>query len=89
MFGRGRARRRAEFSPRVVAIVKGVLERKGLPLEFELSDPLTTAGLGLDSMDLLELLQAVEVECKVKISDRHWGTSPPNSVDDILDIISK
>jgi len=89
MFGRGRARRRAQLTPQVVAIVRGMLEQKGMAVDFELSDPLSTAGIGLDSMDILELLRAVESECGVKIPDRHWGTTPPGTIDDILDIIAR
>ena len=87
MLSRGRARRRAQFTPQVVGIVRGMLERKGRPLEFEMTDPLSTAGLGFDSMEILELLQAVESACGTKIPDRYWGRKAPGSVADILDIL--
>ena len=89
MFGRRRARRRAELPPRVEAILRKTLEATGLPSGAPLDAPLSTAGLGLDSIEILELLRTVEAECEVRIPDRHWGEKRPRTAGEILDIISR
>ena len=89
MFGRSRARRRVEFTPLIMDVVQAALKGRGLPLQFELDDPLSTAGLGFDSMDILELLRNVEVVCNVRIPEKFWGTQAPQTVNDVINVAAR
>jgi acyl carrier protein len=57
------------------------------PSEIGDSDPLFGEGLGLDSIDALELVLGLEQEFGVKIEDEEVGAEALSSVDTLADFI--
>lgn len=71
-------------------IKKTIVERLKLdvePSEIGDSQPLFGDGLGLDSIDALELVLGIEQEFGVKIEDEEVGTQALASVDTLAEFI--
>ena len=88
MLKRRSARKREKLTPMVVSLVTATLKAKGMEPCVGLDEPFNAEGLGLDSIELLELLQAVETTCKVHIPDRYWGNNRPQTINELLDIVA-
>ena len=72
---------------------KQIIEQLNLedltPEDISASDPLFGDGLGLDSIDALELIVLMEREYNIKITDPKEGKDIFQSVDTMADYISK
>ena len=71
-------------------IKKLLVERLKLeidPLSIDSAQPLFGEGLGLDSIDALELVLAVEQEFGIKIEDEEVGVKALASVDALADFL--
>jgi acyl carrier protein len=59
------------------------------PAQIENNAPLFGEGLGLDSIDALELIVLIEQQYKIKITNPQEGRKILHSVDSIADFISQ
>ena len=59
------------------------------PAQIQNNTPLFGEGLGLDSIDALELIVLIEQQYKIKITDPQEGKKILQSVDSIADFISQ
>jgi len=57
------------------------------PSEIEISAPLFGDGLGLDSIDALEIIVLLEKEYDIKITDRDQGKEAMYSIDSLAKFI--
>lgn len=78
-----------ELSTRVKEMLVRALRLKISPEDIKNDTPLFGAGLGLDSIDALELVLALEKEFGVRIPDASVGAKVLTSVDGIVEFIKK
>ena len=71
----------AELEQRIKELIVDRLKLDVGPDEIDRSEPLFGEGLGLDSIDALELVLGVEQEFGVKIEDEEMGTQALTSVE--------
>lgn len=72
-------------------IKQTIVERLKLDIEpsaIEDAQPLFGEGLGLDSIDALELVLGIEQEFGVKIEDEEMGAQALSSVDSLAEFVS-
>lgn len=70
-----------ELETRIKELIVDRLKLDVSPDEIDRSEPLFGEGLGLDSIDALELVLGVEQEFGVKIEDEEMGTQALTSVE--------
>jgi len=78
-----------ELHDRVKRIIVDALRLKITPESIETDQPLFGSGLGLDSVDALELVVALEKEFGTRIPDAATGSKVPPSVRSIVDYIKE
>ncbi len=77
-----------DLRDRVKRLIVDRLKLEIDPASIDSSGPLFGAGLGLDSIDALELVLGVEQEFGVKIEDQKVGAEALASVDALADFIA-
>lgn len=70
-------------------IIKSLKLEEVLPADIEPADPLFGSGLGLDSIDALELVVALEKTYGIRIPDEDVGKEAFASVNALADYIIK
>ncbi len=70
-------------------IIKSLKLEDVLPADIEPADPLFGSGLGLDSIDALELVVALEKKYGIRIPDEDVGKEAFASVNALADYIIK
>jgi len=78
-----------ELHDRVKRIIVDALRLKITPESIETDQPLFGSGLGLDSVDALELVVALEKEFGTRIPDAATGSKVLPSVRSIVDYIKE
>ncbi len=76
-----------DFKPRIKRLIVERLKLEMDPGEIADADPLFGEGLGLDSIDALELVLGLEQEFGVKIEDEEVGGEALASVDALADFV--
>jgi acyl carrier protein len=83
---------RLEMAELVEELKNHIIEALGLedvaPADIVASEPLFGEGLGLDSIDALELVVMVEKHYDIKITDIEVGKAAFESVDTLADFVS-
>jgi acyl carrier protein len=78
-----------ELKTRVKDLIVRRLKLDIAPSTIEDTAPLFGEGLGLDSIDALELVLGIEQEFGVKIADEEVGVKAFSSVDSLADFIKE
>jgi acyl carrier protein len=78
----------SELTDRVRRLIVDRLKLEIDPLSIDPAAPLFGAGLGLDSIDALELVLGVEQEFGVKIEDQEVGSQALASVDALATFVA-
>lgn len=76
-----------ELKSRIKRLIVDRLKLEVEPTEIGDSDPLFGEGLGLDSIDALELVLGIEQEFGVKIEDEEVGAEALASVDSLAQFV--
>ena len=79
----------AELKTRVKDLIVRRLKLDIQPGAIEDAAPLFGEGLGLDSIDALELVLGIEQEFGVKVADEEVGVKAFSSVDSLADFIKE
>lgn len=77
-----------ELESRIKELIVDRLKLDVSPEEIDSSEPLFGEGLGLDSIDALELVLGVEQEFGVKIEDEEVGTQALTSVESLARFVA-
>jgi acyl carrier protein len=77
-----------ELEARIKELIVDRLKLEVRPDEIDRSEPLFGEGLGLDSIDALELVLGVEQEFGVKIEDEEMGTQALTSVETLARFVA-
>jgi acyl carrier protein len=77
----------AELKDRIKRLIVHRLKLEVDPASIDSSQPLFGEGLGLDSIDALELVLGIEQEFGVKIEDQEVGSQALSSVDSLADFV--
>lgn len=80
---------RAELQSRIQKLIVDRLKLDIEPESIDPAAPLFGEGLGLDSIDALELVLGIEQEFGVKIDDEEVGAQALSSVDALADFVAK
>ena len=80
---------REDLRPRVKDLIVRRLKLEIDPQTIDNSAPLFGEGLGLDSIDALELVLGLEQEFGIKVEDEEVGVKAFASVDALCDFIEK
>lgn len=78
-----------ELESRIKELIVDRLKLDVSPAEIDSQEPLFGDGLGLDSIDALELVLGVEQEFGVKIEDEEVGTQALTSVDSLARFVAE
>ncbi len=76
-----------ELKERIKRLIVDRLKLEVEPASIDSSQPLFGEGLGLDSIDALELVLGIEQEFGVKIEDQEVGSQALSSVDSLADFV--
>jgi acyl carrier protein len=77
----------AELKDRIKRLIVHRLKLEVDPTSIDSSQPLFGEGLGLDSIDALELVLGIEQEFGVKIEDQEVGSQALSSVDSLAEFV--
>jgi len=77
-----------ELKDRLKRLIVDRLKLEVDPDSIDSAEPLFGAGLGLDSIDALELVLGVEQEFGIKIEDQQVGSAALASVDALADFVA-
>ena len=77
----------AELKDRIKRLIVDRLKLEVEPASIDSSQPLFGEGLGLDSIDALELVLGIEQEFGVKIEDQEVGSQALSSVDSLAEFV--
>jgi acyl carrier protein len=80
---------REELAPRVKELIVRRLKLDMDPTAIDSAAPLFGEGLGLDSIDALELVLGLEQEFQIKVEDEEVGVKAFASVDSLCDFIEQ
>jgi len=80
---------REDLAPRVKGLIVRRLKLDIDPATIDSSAPLFGEGLGLDSIDALELVLGLEQEFGIKVEDEEVGVKAFASVDALVDFIEQ
>ena len=80
---------RQELAPRVKDLIVRRLKLEINPAEIDDAAPLFGEGLGLDSIDALELVLGLEQEFQIKVEDEEVGVKAFASVNALCDFIDQ
>lgn len=78
----------AELKARIKQLIVDRLKLDVDPASIEDGQPLFGEGLGLDSIDALELVLGIEQEFGVKVEDEEMGQAALSSVDALADFVN-
>jgi acyl carrier protein len=79
----------AELKPRLKRLIVERLKLDVDPTAIADDQPLFGEGLGLDSIDALELVLGIEQEFEVKIEDQEVGAQALASVDALAEFVAR
>jgi acyl carrier protein len=79
----------AELKSKVKDLIVRRLKLEIAPASIDDSAPLFGEGLGLDSIDALELVLGLEQEFGIKVADEEVGIKAFSSVDSLTDFIKE
>ena len=79
----------AELKPRLKRLIVERLKLDVDPAAIADDQPLFGEGLGLDSIDALELVLGIEQEFEVKIEDQEVGAQALASVDALAEFVTR
>jgi acyl carrier protein len=77
----------ADLKERIKRLIVDRLKLEIDPATIDSAQPLFGEGLGLDSIDALELVLGIEQEFGVKIEDQEVGSQALSSVDTLADFV--
>jgi len=77
----------AELKERIKRLIVDRLKLEIDPATIDSAQPLFGEGLGLDSIDALELVLGIEQEFGVKIEDQEVGSQALSSVETLADFV--
>lgn len=77
----------AELKERIKHLIVDRLKLDIAPASIDSAQPLFGEGLGLDSIDALELVLGIEQEFGVKIEDQEVGSQALSSVDSLAEFV--
>jgi acyl carrier protein len=77
----------AELKERIKRLIVHRLKLEIDPASIDSGQPLFGEGLGLDSIDALELVLGIEQEFGVKIEDQEVGSQALSSVDSLAEFV--
>jgi len=77
----------ADLKERIKRLIVDRLKLEIDPVTIDSAQPLFGEGLGLDSIDALELVLGIEQEFGVKIEDQEVGSQALSSVDTLADFV--
>jgi acyl carrier protein len=80
---------RQELAPRVKELIVRRLKLEIDPKTIDDAAPLFGEGLGLDSIDALELVLGLEQEFQIKVEDEEVGVKAFSSVNALCDFIEQ
>lgn len=78
-----------ELTTRLLSVSRDVLRMQGIDCDPDLSTPLGEDGLGLSSLGVIALLNAVEKELSISIPERYWDYRRINTLGGLLNVICK
>jgi acyl carrier protein len=78
----------AELKAQIKQLIVDRLKLDVDPASIENGQPLFGEGLGLDSIDALELVLGIEQEFGVKVEDEEMGQAALSSVDALADFVT-
>jgi acyl carrier protein len=78
----------SELKSQIKRLIVERLKLEVDPASIDDAQPLFGEGLGLDSIDALELVLGVEQEFGVKIEDEEMGAAALSSVDSLADFVA-
>ncbi|MEW6609338.1 MAG: acyl carrier protein [bacterium] len=74
---------------RIKEIIATKIMNKRKSIEISNDQPLSTNGVGLDSLDFLKLLTSIEKEFSIQIEDDYWSQEVLNNISKIANYIRK